>query len=100
DHDNDDDGQSMQQHPGSQTVGSTRRRRQFAGLVTIVGLPLLVAVTLPFRSSIALTTELLLFLTLVLIVAAIGGMVVAAVAAVVASLLVNWFFVEPYYTMT
>ena len=42
----------------------------------------------------------MLFLTLVLIVAAIGGMVVAAVAAVVASLLVNWFFVEPYYTMT
>ena len=100
DHDNDDDGQSTQQHQGSQTVGSTRRRRQFAWLLTIVGLPLLVAITLPFRSSIALTTELLLFLTLVLIVAAIGGMVVAAVAAVVASLLVNWFFVEPYYTMT
>ena len=42
----------------------------------------------------------MLFLTLVLIVAAIGGRVVAAVAAVAASLLVNWFFVQPYYTLT
>jgi two-component system sensor histidine kinase KdpD len=71
----------MQQHPARQTADSTRRRRQLAWLLTILGLPLLVAITLPFRSSIALTTELLLFLTLVLIVAAIGGMVVAAVAA-------------------
>jgi two-component system, OmpR family, sensor histidine kinase KdpD len=84
----------------SPVADSTRRRRQLAWALTVLGLPLLVAVTVPFRTSIALTTELLLFLTLVLIVAAVGGRLVAAVAAVVASLLVNWFFVEPYYTLT
>ena len=100
DHDPDSETESALQHMSAPTADSTRRRRQLAWVLTVLGLPLLVAITLPFRSSIALTTELLLFLTLVLIVAAIGGRVVAAVAAVVASLLVNWFFVEPYYTLT
>jgi two-component system sensor histidine kinase KdpD len=78
----------------------TPRRRQAAWALTIVGLPLLIAVTVPFRDSIALSTELLIFLTMVLIIAAIGGRLVAAVAAVVASLLVNWYYVVPYYTLT
>ena len=36
----------------------------------------------------------------VLVIAAVGGRLVGAVAAIVASLLVNWFFVEPYNTLT
>jgi len=86
--------------PGRTPDHRTPRRRQAAWALTIVGLPLLIAVTVPFRDSIALTTELLLFLTVVLIIAAIGGRLVAAVAAVGASLLVNWFYVVPYYTLT
>jgi two-component system sensor histidine kinase KdpD len=78
----------------------SRRRRSLAWLLTLIGLPLLIAVTVPFRSSIAVTTELLLFLTVVLTIAAIGGRIVAAAAAVVASLLVNWFYVVPYHTLT
>ena len=35
-----------------------------------------------------------------LAIAAIGGLFVGIVAAVVASLLVNWFFVPPYHTLT
>ncbi|MEO7370835.1 MAG: DUF4118 domain-containing protein [Ilumatobacteraceae bacterium] len=80
--------------------GTLSRRRRLAWILTVIGLPLLIAITVPFRRSIELTTELLLFLTLVLIIAAIGGRVVAAAAAVLASLLVNWFFVLPYYTLT
>ncbi len=98
DHENDAD--PSRQHQSPPTADGTRKRRQFAWVLMLLGLPLMVAITLPFRSSIAVTTELLLFLTLVLMIAAIGGRVVAAVAAVVASLLVNWFFVEPYYTLT
>ena len=64
------------------------------------GLPLLIAVTLPFRDEFALSTELLLVLVVVLAIAALGGMVVGTVAAIVASLLLNWFFVEPYSTLT
>ncbi|MEY2554780.1 MAG: two-component system, OmpR family, sensor histidine kinase KdpD, partial [Ilumatobacteraceae bacterium] len=77
-----------------------RRKRQIAWVLAIVGLPLLITLTVPFRDSIALTTELLLYLAVVLVIAAIGGRVVAAAAAVVASLLVNWFFVVPYHTFT
>ncbi len=80
--------------------GTLRNRRRLAWVLTAIGLPVLVAVTVPFRGSVAVTTELLLLLTVVLVIAAIGGRVVAAVAAVFGSLLVNWFYVEPYYTLT
>ncbi len=68
--------------------------------MTLAGLPTLIAVTIPLRDHIALSTELLLALTLVLAIAAIGGTIVGAVAAVVASLLVNWYFVPPFNTLT
>ncbi len=61
---------------------------------------MLVAVIVPFRESLALSTVLLIFLTWVLMIAAIGGRVVAGAAAVVGSLLLNWFFVPPYNTLT
>ena len=96
--DHDEAGGSKHRHP--QPDGSTRSRRRSGWVLTVAGLPLLVAITVPFRGSIALTTELLLFLTVVLLIATIGGRVVAAAAAVFASLLVNWFFVVPYNTLT
>ena len=81
-------------------LGLDRRRIIAAWLVMATSLPLLIAATVPFRDSIALSTELLLALSVVLLIAAIGGKVVAAVAAVVASLLVNWYYVLPYHTFT
>jgi two-component system sensor histidine kinase KdpD len=80
--------------------GLDRRRVIAAWLLMVIGLPLLIAATVPFRSDIALSTELLLALSLVLAIAAIGGKVVAAVAAIAASLLVNWYYVVPYNTLT
>ena len=77
-----------------------RRRMALAWLLTAIALPLLIAVTLPFRDTFELSTELLLALLVVLVIATLGGLVVGTVAAIVASLLVNWFFVEPYYTLT
>ncbi len=77
-----------------------RRRTALAWLLTIFALPLLIAVTLPFRDTAELSTVLLLALTVVLVIAVLGGVVVGTVAAIVASLLVNWFFVEPYYTLS
>lgn len=78
----------------------TTTRRLAAWALTVVGLPTLIAATLPARDAIAISTELLAALTLVLAIAAIGGTVVGAAAAVIASLLVNWFFVPPYNTLT
>ena len=80
--------------------GLERRRVIAAWIATVVGLPLLMLVTVPFRDHIALSTELLLALSLVLALAVIGGKVVAAIAAVASSLLVNWYYVPPYGTLT
>ncbi|HYN32330.1 MAG TPA: DUF4118 domain-containing protein, partial [Ilumatobacteraceae bacterium] len=77
-----------------------KRRTALAWLLTVFALPLLIVVTLPFRDTFELSTELLLALTVVLVIATLGGVVVGTVAAIVASLLVNWYFVEPYYTLT
>jgi two-component system, OmpR family, sensor histidine kinase KdpD len=77
-----------------------RRRRLLAWGLTVLGLPVLVAITVPFRSSLVLSTDLLVYLAVVLAIAALGGRVVAVVAAVLASLLLNWFFVLPYHTLT
>ena len=86
--------------PRRAAPGLQRRRVLAAWLLMVAGLPLLIAVTVPFRDSIALSTELLLTLTLVLAIAALGGTIVAAVAAIAASLLVNWYYVVPYNTLT
>ena len=77
-----------------------RRRLVVAWMLSIIGLPLLIAATVPFRSSLALSTEMLLVLTFVIAVAAIGGRLIALVVAIAASLLVNWYYVRPYNTLT
>ena len=77
-----------------------RRRRLLAWMLTVLGLPLLIAVAVPFRDALALSTVLLIFLTVVLMIAAVGGRLVAGAAAILASLLLNWFFVLPYNTLT
>ncbi|MBI5088095.1 MAG: DUF4118 domain-containing protein [Actinobacteria bacterium] len=69
-------------------------------MLAVLGLPALIAASLPLREHIAISTELLLMLAFVLVIAALGGRIVAAVAAVAGSLLVNWFFVPPYHTFT
>ena len=77
-----------------------RRRLVVAWMLSIIGLPLLIAATVPFRASLALSTEMLLVLTFVIAVAAIGGRLIALVVAIAASLLVNWYYVRPYNTLT
>ncbi len=75
-------------------------RTVVAWILAVVGLPSLTAALDAMSNRLELSTTLLLFLTLVLAVAAIGGRIVAAFAAVSASLLVNWYFVEPRNTLT
>ena len=86
--------------PRRASPGLDRRRVIAAWCLTVVGLPLLMVATVPLRDHIDLSTELLLVLSLVLGIAALGGKVVAVVAALVSSLLVNWFYVPPYGTLT
>ena len=76
-------------------------KRRLAGLVVaVIGLPALTAVLAAQRDSVSLATDLLLLLALAVLVAALGGVVLGAVAAVAASLLANWFLVEPVGTFS
>jgi two-component system sensor histidine kinase KdpD len=77
------------------------RRRVAAWALTLVGLPLLAAaLAAAGRDTITLATDLLLFLVATVGIAVLGGILVGVVAALAASLLANWFFVEPIHTLT
>ncbi len=80
--------------------GLTARRR-LTGLV--VGALLLAALTpvcAATRGQLGLSSDLLLFLVVVVTAALIGGFLPAFVIAVAGSLLLNYYFVKPFYTLT
>jgi K+-sensing histidine kinase KdpD len=64
-----------------------------------VGLPLLTVALVSVRSSLAVQSDLMIYLLAVVAVAAIGGVFAALLAAVASFLLVNWFLTPPYYTL-
>ncbi|KAB8183996.1 sensor histidine kinase [Microbispora catharanthi] len=88
------------ERPQRSRAALTRRRRLAGWAVALTGLPLLTAVLLPFRGTLALPSFILLFLTTVVGVALIGGMWPAITAAVAGSLLLNFFFTPPLHTLT
>lgn len=75
------------------------RRRTWAWVGLIAGLPLLVAALLPLRDDVGVTAVLLAALSLVVAVSAAGGLLPGLVAAVAAALATNWWFVPPYGTL-
>jgi two-component system, OmpR family, sensor histidine kinase KdpD len=78
--------------------GGVGRRRQVAGLlVGLFGLPLLTLVL--DASDVSLESVVLIYLLAVVVLAVIGGVLVAVVGAIAASLLINYFFVEPVHTL-
>src|SRR4051794_19004955 len=76
------------------------RRRLYATALAAVALPLLTVLLTGHPLHLSLANELLIYLTAVVAVAVVGGFWPAVAAAVAASLLVNWFFTEPYHTFT
>lgn len=78
--------------------GLTARRRILGGIVAVV---LLVALTLGLEQmSLNLTSDILLFLLAVVAVALVGGIWPALGAAVAASLLLNFYFIDPLHTFS
>ncbi len=75
------------------------RRFARAMAVLLVGLVVLTAVTSARREQLELSSTLLLYLGLVIGVAVIGGRIAASVAALVSAVTVNFFFVQPRYTL-
>ncbi len=77
-----------------------RRRRVAAWLMCLIGLPAMTLALTQIRGHVGLGSELLLSLGLVVVIAALGGLETGLVASVLAFLLINWFFVPPYHTLT
>jgi two-component system sensor histidine kinase KdpD len=71
-----------------------------AVVLGLVALPSLTFALERVRGDVELSTVLLVYLVVVLVIAGIGGRVIAVVTAVVASLLVNFYFVDPIHTFT
>ncbi|TQE33706.1 DUF4118 domain-containing protein [Streptomyces ipomoeae] len=87
------------QHPGGRRRRSTGRRLAAAGAAA-AGLAVLTAALVPLRDSLSLASVVLIYLTAVVIVAATGGLPMALAAAVASDVLVNFFFVPPFHTLT
>jgi two-component system sensor histidine kinase KdpD len=75
-------------------------RRRLAGLVLAAALlPGLVAVLAQLRGSLTLPSDMLVVLLGVVIVALVGGWLPGLAAAVAGSLLINYYFTAPRYTL-
>jgi two-component system sensor histidine kinase KdpD len=76
-------------------------RRRLAGFaVALAGLPLLAWGLSAVRSEDSITSDVLAFQLLVVVVALVGGIWPALLSAVAAGLLLDFFFVDPLYTVT
>ncbi|MFG2576618.1 ATP-binding protein [Streptomyces sp. NPDC048481] len=86
-------------HHGGGHRRSTRRRLATAGAAA-AGLAALTVALVPVRNSLSLASIVLIYLTAVVVVAATGGLRLALAAAVASDVLVNFFFVPPFHTLT
>jgi two-component system, OmpR family, sensor histidine kinase KdpD len=81
--------------------GALSWKRRAAGFaVTAAGLPLLTWLLSTVRSDESLTSDVLAFQLFVVIVALVGGIWPALVAAASAGILLDYFFVDPLFTVT
>jgi two-component system sensor histidine kinase KdpD len=86
-------------HHGGGRHRSTGRRLAAAGAAA-AGLAFLTAVLVPVRDSLSLASTVLIYLTAVVLVAATSGLPMALAAAAASDVLVNFFFVPPFHTLT
>lgn len=76
------------------------RRRQLAGAaIAVVLLPVTTLVLEAVDADLALDAQVLIYLLAVVAIALVGGVIVAVVSALAASLLINYFFVDPVHTL-
>ncbi|MDN4612857.1 DUF4118 domain-containing protein [Leifsonia sp. F6_8S_P_1B] len=78
----------------------TLRRRLSGFLLALLAGPLLTWLLVTFRSADSITSDVLAYQLLVVVVALVGGIWPALFAAVLSGLTLDFFFVEPYNTIT
>ncbi|UAJ78047.1 sensor histidine kinase KdpD [Leifsonia sp. ZF2019] len=82
------------------TGGLTVRRRVLGFALALVGGPLLTLLLTSVRSGESMTADVLSYQLLVVIVALVGGIWPALFAALLSGLTLDFFFVDPLYTIT
>ncbi|CAN5378675.1 sensor histidine kinase KdpD [soil metagenome] len=80
--------------------GLTLRRRILGLVFAVVSGPLLTWLLVSVRSDESMASDVLLFQLLVVLAAIIGGIWPALFAAVLSGLTLDFFFVQPFYTVT
>ena len=80
-------------------TGLTPARRNAGLALVALGLPVLTAVLVDFRDTLAPASSLLLYLLAVVVVAVVGGVAPAVLAAAASFMLANWFLTPPYNTL-
>lgn len=81
--------------------GSLTLRRRILGFVlALAGGPLLTWLLASFRSDDSITSDVLSYQLLTVVVALVGGIWPALFAAVLSGLTLDYFFVDPLYTIT
>jgi two-component system sensor histidine kinase KdpD len=78
----------------------TLRRRLLGGALALALGPLLTWLLVAFRSDESLTSDVLVYQLLVVVVALVGGIWPALFAAVLSGVTLDFFFVEPYDSIT
>ena len=78
----------------------TLRRRIIGFIVALAAGPLITWLLVSFRTNDTITSDVLAFQLLVVVVALIGGIWPALFAALLSGLTLDFFFVEPIYTVT
>jgi two-component system sensor histidine kinase KdpD len=78
----------------------TLKRRIFGFMVALAAGPLVTWLLVSFRSADSITSDVLGFQLLVVVVALIGGIWPALFAALLSGLTLDFFFVQPLYTVT
>ncbi|GAA3258974.1 hypothetical protein GCM10010532_110100 [Dactylosporangium siamense] len=85
---------------GDETGGPAPRGSRLGVAVAVLGLAVVTATLVPLRGDVSLASVSLLYLVPVVAAAAAGGVWPALLGAVGADLLVNFFFVAPYRTLS
>jgi two-component system sensor histidine kinase KdpD len=78
----------------------TLRRRMLGLAIAVVGGPLVTWLLVSLRTDDSITSDVLAYQLLVVVVALIGGFGPALFAALLSGLTLDFFFVQPFYTVT
>ncbi len=82
-------------------AGRWRARRAVVGVATAaLGLAVLTSLLLWLRTNLSLASVVLLYLVVVVSAALVGGLATSLVTAVASDLVVNFFFIAPFHTLS